>query len=136
MEETWKKVRLLIFAGFGIVLLESLLGCSMLYTGILFREYDSKSAEEMMTVIKESNPEYYELLINETDVSHKKEFERLYTTKGNRVLLNYGIIIMFLALLTMVPFALLYMKLNTTENKAEDKDKRAGKEKKEPEESF
>jgi hypothetical protein len=131
MEEVWKKTRLWIFIGFSIVLVESLAGFSTLYTGILFREYDSKSAEEMLTVIKDNNPEYYAMLNDTNDLSQKQEFDRLYTTRGNKILLSFGIIILSMAILTMVPVSMLYMKLNFPLTKTAEKEKKEKKEKKE-----
>ena len=145
MEESLVKIKLFLMIGFGIVFLEILIGSVSLGAGYLFREYDRELAEETLAIISETDPASYELLTDESDPSYREEFDRIYTTKGNRTVIAYGIVLIALSLLTLIPLIPVYHlaasqinvggeETNTEEEdkKTEEEDKKEEKEKKNP----
>jgi len=75
----------------------------MLYTGIIYREFDKKNAEEMLEIIKYTDKNYYDKLMDKTDPTYLKEFQKIHTQSGNTVLKVSGVIVMLISVLCMVP---------------------------------
>ena len=73
-------------------MLESVIGFATFYTGILYREYNRDEAEEMLELVKRTDINYYQKLIDPEDDSYLKEFEIMHTQKGNPLLIFYGLI--------------------------------------------
>ena len=118
-----KKIKILIIFCLFIGIMESVVGFATLYTGMLYREFDKNNAEEILGIIKSTDQNYYEKLINPEDTEYLKEFERVNTKYGNRLLIVYGIIIIGFSFGCLIPISIILNSILTT-----------GKEK--PEESF
>ena len=118
-----KKIKILIIFCLFIGIMESVVGFATLYTGMLYREFDKNNAEEILGIIKSTDQNYYEKLINPEDTEYLKEFERVNTKYGNRLLIVYGIIIIGFSFGCLIPISIILNSILT-----------AGKEK--PEESF
>ena len=103
MEIPVKKIKILLIASLCIVLFQSVIGCAMLYTGIIYREFDKKNAEEMLEIIKYADKNYYDKLMDTTDQSYLKEFQKIHTQSGNTVLKVSGVIVILISILCMVP---------------------------------
>ena len=108
MEESMVKIKLFLIIGFGIVLLEILIGSISLGAGLLYREYDRETAEETIAIISETDPNYYALLTDRSDPSYREEFDRIYTTQGNRTVVAYGIVLLVMSVLTLIPLVPVY----------------------------
>ena len=103
MEIPVKKIKILLITSLCIVLFQSVIGCAMLYTGIIYREFDKKNAEEMLEIIKYTDKNYYDKLMDKTDPTYLKEFQKIHTQSGNTVLKVSGVIVMLISVLCMVP---------------------------------
>lgn len=103
MEIPVKKIKILLIVCLFIVLLQSVIGCAMLYTGIIYREFDRKNAEEMLEIIKYTDRNYYDKLMDKTDPSYLKEFQKIHTQSGNTVLKVSGVIVILISILCMIP---------------------------------
>ena len=103
MEIPAKKIKILLIVCLCIVLFQSVIGCAMLYTGIIYREFDRKNAEEMLEIIKYTDKNYYDKLMDKTDTSYLKEFQKIHTQSGNAVLKVSGVIVILISIMCMVP---------------------------------
>ena len=103
MEILVKKIKILLIVCLCNVLFQSVIGCAMLYTGIIYREFDRKNAEEMLEIIKNSDNNYYDKLMDKTDPSYLNEFQMIHTQSGNTVLKVSGVIVILISVLCMVP---------------------------------
>jgi len=103
MEIPVKKIKILLITSLCIILFQSVIGCAMLYTGIIYREFDKKNAEEMLEIIKYTDKNYYDKLMDKTDPTYLKEFQKIHTQSGNTVLKVSGVIVMLISVLCMVP---------------------------------
>ena len=120
MENTIKKIRLLIFIALSIILLESIVAFGALISGYMYREFDQEKAETMLEYIKENNPEYYEKLTSDEDSLYIKEFFEFYEKKGHPLLIAGGFIILALSINTSIP--LIIMLFITSEKKEEEQE--------------
>ena len=107
MEIPVKKIKILLITSFCIVLFQSVIGCAMLYTGIIYREFDRKNAEEMLEIIKNSDNNYYDKLMDKTDPSYLNEFQMIHTQRGNTVLKVSGVIVISISIMCMVPLIIM-----------------------------
>ena len=103
MEIPVKKIKILLILCLCIVLFQSVIGCAMLYTGLIYREFDRKNAEEMLEIIKYTDKNYYDKLMDKTDPSYLKEFQKIHTQSGNTVLKVSGVIVIWISIMCMVP---------------------------------
>ena len=103
MEIPVKKIKILLIANLCVVLFQSVIGCAMLYTGIIYREFDRKNAEEMLEIIKYTDKNYYDKLMDKTDQSYLKEFQKIHTQSGNTTLKVSGVIVILISIMCMVP---------------------------------
>lgn len=111
MEETRKRIRKLIFIGFGIIFLQVMIGTVSVTIGILYREFDRARAYEMMDIIKQEDRNYYALLNNPDDRTYLEEFNRLNTNRGNPVLIMCGMVILFLSVCSIVPLMAIHREI-------------------------
>ena len=102
-EEKIRKIRTFVFICLAIAIIETVFGLTIMYAGMVYKEFDTKNAQEMFDLIKESNVEYYEKLVNSKNRSYMLEFEKLYTKRGNRSLINLGIILMLFSVFSLIP---------------------------------
>ena len=112
-----------------LVLLESVIGFGMLYTGFIYRQFDKKSAQEMLDIIQYTDPNYYQKLMDTTDPSYMVQFQQIHTLKGNTVLKASGLIVILVSMLCLAPVLALINVVFTKEKKPEDKEKEKEKEK-------
>ncbi|MFC1511568.1 hypothetical protein ACFL5H_00020 [Candidatus Latescibacterota bacterium] len=127
------KIKLFLIIGFGIVMLEILIGSVSLGTGLLVQKYDREKAEETIAIISETDPNYYALLTDQSDPSHREEFTRIYTTKGNRTVVAYGIVLLVISVLTLIPLVPVYY-IVTSQMKVGSEETETGEEIKKGEE--
>ena len=128
MEIPVNKIKILLLISLGIILFQSIIGCAMLYTGIIYREFDKKNAEEMLEIIKYTDKNYYDKLMDNTDPSYLKEFQKIHTQSGNAVLKVSGVIVFFVSTMCMVP---VIMMINIVFIGKKSKSKEKGEEKQE-----
>jgi len=133
MEESLVKIRLFLVIGFGIVLLEVLIGSISLGTGLLVHKYDRETAEETLAIISETDPNYYALLTDQSDPSYREEFIRIHTMQGNRTVVAYGIVLLVISVLTLIPLVPVYYIVTSRmsvggEGEGEEERKEEGKE--------
>ncbi len=135
MEKKLKQIKILSILTLMHILLESVIGFGMLYTGFMYRQLDKKSAQEMLDIIQYTDPNYYEKLTDTTDPSYMVEFQQIHTLKGNTVLKVSGIIVTFVSILCLVPSLALINVAFTKEKKPEEKEKEKEKHQTEEEEN-
>lgn len=130
VEFPMKKVKSLVIICLCIALLESILGFATLYTGILYKELDKKNAEEMLEIIKNTDENYYEKLIDLENTEYLKEFERAHTKYRNKLLIVYGIIIIAFSFGCLIPISIILNSILTVgkeESKGESSEEETGK---------
>lgn len=121
MEITEKKIKSLIMICLCVLLVESVLGFATLYTGILYREFDEKSAGEMLEIIKESDSNYYEKLIVEKDIEYLRQFQDRYTKRRNMPLIAFGIVMILFSFGGIAPIGMILINFNSNKKEAEGK---------------
>ena len=109
------------------MLLESVIGFATLYTGIIYREFDKKSADEMLDIIRRSDRNYYEKLVIEQDAEYLQHFQNLFTKKRNTLLIVYGSIIILFSFGGIAPIGImlgsLYGKKGESEKPEETEER-------------
>ena len=127
-----KKMKILVIFCLGIVLMESILGFATLYTGIVYREFDKETAEEMLEIIKNTDTNYYEKLTNPEDTEYLKEFEKAHTEFRNKSIIVYGIIIIVFSIGCLIPMSLVLnsmLSVGNEKSKEEKSEKEPGEKK-------
>jgi hypothetical protein len=117
-----------------MILFESVIGCGMLYTGFIYRQFDKKNAQEMLDIIQYTDKNYYDKLMDNTDPSYMVEFQKIHTMEGNAVLKVSGVIVIIISLLSMLPVIMMINVVFNKEKKPSDKDKDKEKGKEKPKE--
>jgi len=118
-----KKMKILVIFCMGIILLESILGFATLYTGIAYKEFDKETAEEMLEIIKNTDTNYYEKLINPEDTEYLKDFEKAYTKFRNKLLIVCGIMIIVFSICCLIPISLVLNSILDVGNEKEEEEK-------------
>ena len=145
MELKAKKISILVIICICIVMLESVIGFATFYTGILYREYKRDEAEEMLELVKRTDINYYQKLIDPEDDSYLKEFEKIHTQKGNPLLIFYGLVSILFSFGCLIPLVMIIFTIQKKEEpEPEEKSKRdeiteeksTGESEKEDEDSF
>ncbi len=126
-EEKLKKIRTFVFICLGVATIEMFFGFTIMYSGIMFKETEKESALEMLDIIKESNIDYYEKLVSETDNSYMQEFEKHYTKRGNKSLIFFGLIIIIFSGLSLTPTILIMFAIKE-KKEALGEDEESGEE--------
>jgi len=120
-----RKIKILVIICLCIILLESILGFATLYTGFLYREVDTKTAVEMLEIIKSTDKNYYEKLVDPENNEYLKEFESVHTKHGNKLLIICGIIVIAFSFGCLIPIAII---LNSILNVGKEKAKESSEE--------
>ena len=105
--------------------MESVLGFAILYTGFFYQEFDTKTALEMLKIIKNTDKNYYEKLIDPENDEYLKEFESVYTKQGNKLLITCGIIVIAFSFGCLIPISIV---LNSILNVGKEKEKESSEE--------
>ena len=131
VQEKLKNIRTFVFICFAIAIIEMVFGLTIMYAGLLYKEFDKESAQEMLDIIKESNIDYYEKLMSTSDRSYMQEFEKIYSKKGNKSLTVPGIIIIIFSVFSLIPVILIMF---TIKGKKEEpvQEEEPGEEEEEP----
>ena len=109
MDTTLTHIRLSTIIMFAIILLESLVGFSLLYAGVMYREYDEDAANETLAAIQEADPNYHALLNDPGQPEFMEEFRRLNTTTGNSTFVAGGIILIVFSILMLIPALMIFL---------------------------
>lgn len=128
MGDKLTKIRLLVYITLFIVLIESISACGLIFSGYMYREYDSENAEKMIENIKENNEEYYAQLTSAEDSIYLKEFYDFYEKKGHPLMIAGGF--MLLALSGNIAIPLVIMLFITAGEKEIETEKTEKKEEK------
>ncbi len=107
-----KKIKALVILCICIGLIESVLGFATLYTGFLYKEFDTKNATEMLEVIKNTDINYYEKIVDPGNIEYMSEFKRVYTTARNETLMVYGIVIISFSICGLIPVSLILISIS------------------------
>ena len=99
-----KKIQIFLIVSLTFVLIEMLLGFSLVYYGVVCKEVDGIKAGEMLEFIQKHNPQYYHTLI--TEPSSMSDFQSFYTKKGDPLIVTGGIIFVFFHKLILYQFYL------------------------------
>ena len=97
-----EKIKILIFICLAVSVLEMVFGLTIMYSGMMYEEFDEENAREMLDIIQESNVEYYEKLVSTSDGSYMEEFEKMYTKKGKKSLTVSGILMGIFSLVSII----------------------------------
>ncbi len=108
-----KKIKFLVIICLCVILLESILGFATLYTGFLYKEFDTKTAMEMLEIIKSTDKNYYEKLVDPENNEYLKEFESVHTKHGNRLLILCGIIVIAFSFGCLIPISIILNSILT-----------------------
>ena len=146
MELKAKKISILVIICICIVMLESVIGFATFYAGILYRGYNRDEAEEMLELVKKTDINYYQKLIDPEDDSYLKEFEEIHTQKGNPLLIFYGLISILFSFGCLIPLVMIIFTIqkeeepepeeNSKRDEITEEEKSTGESEKEDEESF
>ena len=121
-EEKLKKIKIFVFIFLAIASIETIFGFTAMYTGIMYKKFDTQNAMEMFEIIKESNVEYYEKLTDSGDRSYMQEFEKFYTKRGNISLIILGIFIILFSVLGVIPVILIMFTVQGEKEEAVAED--------------
>ena len=97
-----KKIKIFLIISLTFVMIEMLLGFSLVYYGAVYKEVDGTKAGEMLEFIQKHNPQYYHTLIQEP--SSMRDFQSFYTKKGDPFIVTGGIIFVFFAIGNVILF--------------------------------
>jgi len=103
-----EKIKKLIFICLAVSVLEMVFGLTIMYSGMMYEEFEEENAREMLNIIQESNVEYYEKLVSTSDGSYMEEFEKMYTTKGKKSLTVSGILMSIFSLFSIIPVLVIF----------------------------
>lgn len=134
METHSKKIRMLLLLCLVMMILESIIGVATLYTGLMYRKFDREKALEMIEIVKKTDPNLYEKIINPDDRTYLEEFESSYTEKRHTMLIIYGGIITLFSFGCLIPLAILFMPFIGKKDGSEETEEK--KEKEPPEDEF
>jgi len=101
-----KKIKILVIFCLFIGIMESVLGFAILYTGFLYKEFDTKTALEMLEIVKSTDKNYYEKLVDPENDEYLKEFESVHTIHGNKLLIICGIIVIAFSFGCLIPISI------------------------------
>ena len=114
-----KKIKLFLIILIVITAFQSVTGFVTLYAGIYVKDFDKTKADEILTVIKNTDKNYYDKIFDPEDRSYLEDFKKNYTKKGNKTAVATGIIIIMFSLFYSVPLILLAMN-KKEENELEE----------------
>ncbi|MFC1551769.1 hypothetical protein ACFL6P_04305 [Candidatus Latescibacterota bacterium] len=123
MEKKLKQIKILSILCLFLILFESVIGCGMLYTGFIYRQFDKKNAQEMLDIIQYTDKNYYDKLMDNTDPSYMIEFQKIHTMEGNTVLKVSGVIVILVSMICMMPVLMMINVVFNKEKKPEEKEK-------------
>ena len=132
MDKKLKQIKILSIVCLFLILFESVIGVGMLYTGIIYRQFDKKNAQEMLDIIQYTDKNYYDKLMDKSDPSYLKDFQQIHTLKGNMVLKVSGVIVILISMVCMTPVLIM---INVVFNKEKKEKKETEKEKERPSEN-
>src|SRR3989339_1271906 len=108
MEDKRIKMFLMILAI--ITVFQSVSGFVTLFTGLYAKEFDKKKADEMLTIIKQTDKNYYDKIFSPDDKTYMEDFKRNYTKNGNQTALFMGFTMIFFSILYAAPLIMLSIK--------------------------
>jgi len=80
-----------------VLVIQTVFGFLIAFIGFIYTRTDERSAAEMIEYIRDNNPAYYQVLVNEENKKYRREFFNHFKIHGNRRLLLYGLFIFVVA---------------------------------------
>ena len=108
MDEQMKKTKILLIFGLCIVLVQSILGFTVLFVGLTYSELDRDAAEEMLEALKISNVNLYEKITKTMEAEYVKQFQEAYTTRMKPNFIIFGLLYIVLAVGAAIPLVSIF----------------------------
>ena len=118
------KMRKMISICLVFMLFQSTIGVATLYTGIMYRNFDRETALEMLELVKKTDPNFYEKIINPEDDTYLREFENSYTEKRHTLMMVFGGIMMVFSFGCLAPLGILFISMIAKQTDTEEETKK------------